>query len=136
MTNQSGQLDQRDSLSADRFGDGSAAYPWYANGATATTAIELAVALGGTTLDALPRPVEFSHALVSFDVAPSSGVTLEVQLYLAGSWTVKLKHYLALADGVQVVPMGYQFAAGVKARIAIIGGGTTANRTLTLHNPR
>lgn len=134
---QGGILDSRSALGADRAAlDGNGNYPWYANGATATTAIEFAVAMGLSTTNALTSPVEFSHALVSFDVAPSSGVTLEVQTYNGSSWVAKIKHYLALTDGVQVVPLGYRFVAGEKARVAIIGGGTTANRSLTLHNVR
>lgn len=132
MVKQSGHMDSRGGMVADKLILAAGAYPWYVNGATASTVLEPAVAMGGTTGDALTQDVSYGYATVSFDAAPPAGTTFEVWVGNA----LKVKTYLSAVDGIQVIPFGFTFLSGTQNCFVKVLNAGTVNKSITLHNVR
>lgn len=133
MKAQTGRMDNRAGIVADHLVLASSAFPWFATGQTATTAIDIAVAAFGLSAGAaLTANVAFGWISYSLDVDPDAGTTLEI----VSENVVLVKHYLS-QKGERTLAIPFTFIAGTANNfVRIANGGTTAKKTLCLHNIR
>ena len=132
MKRQSGSMDNRAGIVADNLLLASSAYPWFATGQTATTAIDIAAAIGLSAGGVLTASVAFGWVSYSLDVDPDAGTTLEI----VSENVVLVKHYLS-QKGERTLAIPFTFLAGTANNfVRIANGGTTSKKTLCLHNIR